>query len=218
MATCDRSSNVMLSDDLTEALAALRQADPIMARAIDAIGTPVIRHRPPGYAGLFRIIVEQQVSVASARSIMTRCDTRLGSSLKSQQVLDLTEEDLRKCGLSGPKIRYVRAVAEAEQSGQLNLATLKSLNDRDAAAHLTAIKGVGPWTAGIYLLFCDGRPDIWPSGDVALLAAYCAASGMTVKPPMKQFDEGAARFSPYRGIAAHCLWTYYGKLKGRAPN
>nr|WP_241735790.1 hypothetical protein [Aquisalinus flavus] len=165
---------------------------------------------------MFRIIVEQQVSVPSAQAILARCDARLGK-VSPDQVLGLSEDDLRACGLSGPKIRYVKAVATAIADGALDPDDLATLDDGEAAARLTAVKGIGPWTAAIYLLFCEGRADIWPKGDVALLAAYAAATGFTEKPPMKEFDAMAENWHPWRGIAAHILWTYYAKLRGRAP-
>ena len=198
-----------------EALAALR-ADPALARALDAAGPPVVRRREGGYPGLFRIVVEQQLSVESARAILARCEARL-PVITPDAVLAASEEELRACGLSRPKIRYLRAVAAAVEDGTLDLKALPALPDEEAAARLTAVTGVGPWTAAIYMLFCEGRADVWPRGDVALLAAYAAASGFAVKPPQRDFDDAAVRFAPYRGVAAHTLWTYYAHLKGRQP-
>ena len=198
------------------ALAHLRAADPALARAIDAAGPPVVRRREGGYPGLFRIVVEQQLSVQSARAILARCEARL-PALTPDAVLEASDETLRACGLSGPKMRYLRAGAVAVRDGALDLAGLPGLDDDEAARRLTAITGIGPWTAAIYLLFCEGREDVWPRGDVALLAAHAAASGFAEKPAQRDFDDRAVRFAPYRGIAAHCLWTYYAQLKGRAP-
>ena len=204
-------------DDVSAPCADLAARSPVLARALDAIDhTPHIRRRPGGYRGLFRIIVEQQVSVPSAQAILTRCEARL-SEMSPSVVLSLSEEALRACGLSGPKIRYVRAAAHAVEEGTLDLDALPGLADADAAAHLVRVKGIGPWTAAIYLLFCEGRADIWPKGDVALLAAYAAASGFSAKPPMKEFDAMADEWHPWRGVAAHILWTYYARLRGRAP-
>ena len=201
---------------MTDALDTLRQADPALAAALDAAGPPVMRRRPGGYPGLFRIICEQQLSVESARAILARCEARL-PPITPQAVLSADEEDLRACGLSRPKIRYARLAAEAVESGALPLGALSS-DDAEAAGQLTAVTGIGPWTAAIYLLFCEGREDVWPRGDVALLAAYAAASGFAAKPALKEFDAMASvRFAPYRGTAAHILWTYYAHLKGRRP-
>ena len=198
------------------ALDHLRAADPALARAIDTAGPPVVRRRPGGYPGLFRIVTEQQLSVQSAAAILARCEARL-PDLSAETVLAAPEDDLRACGLSRPKVRYLRAVAEAVTSGALDLGALPRLPDDEAASALTAITGIGPWTAAIYLLFCEGRQDVWPRGDVALLAAHAAASGFTAKPAQRDFDDAAAAYAPYRGVAAHVLWTYYAHLKGRRP-
>ena len=198
------------------ALDHLAAADPVLARAIEAAGPPVVRRRPGGYPGLFRIVTEQQLSVESAAAILARCEARL-PDITPATVLTLPEDDLRACGMSRPKIRYLRGIAEAVTDGTLDLRGLPRLPDDEAAKHLTAIKGIGPWTAAIYLLFCEGRADIWPRGDVALLAAYAAASGFAEKPAQADFDDRAAIYAPYRGVAAHCLWTYYAHLKGRRP-
>ena len=198
------------------ALTHLRSADPVLGAALDAGGPPVVRRRRGGYPGLFRIVVEQQLSVESARAILARCEARL-PLITPDAILAEDEAGLRACGLSRPKIRYVRAVAAAIEDGSLDLGALPGLSDEDAARALTAITGIGPWTAAIYLLFCEGRQDVWPRGDVALLAAYAAASGFAQKPPQREFDDAATRFAPYRGVAAHILWTYYAHLKGRRP-
>ena len=198
------------------ALAYLSAADPALARAIEVAGPPVVRRRPGGYPGLFRIVTEQQLSVQSAAAILARCEARL-PDLEPATVLATSEDELRACGLSRPKVRYLRAVAEAVTSGALDLGALPDLPDEEAARALTAVTGIGPWTAAIYLLFCEGREDVWPRGDVALLAAHAAASGFAAKPAQRDFDDQAARYAPYRGVAAHVLWTYYAHLKGRRP-
>lgn len=198
------------------ALDHLGAADPALARAISAAGPPVVRRRPGGYPGLFRIVTEQQLSVQSAAAILARCEARL-PDLRAETVLATPDEALRACGMSRPKVRYLRAVADAVASGALNLDTLPRLPDDEAAATLTAITGIGPWTAAIYMLFCEGREDVWPRGDVALLAAHAAASGFAAKPAQRDFDDQAVRYAPYRGVAAHVLWTYYAHLKGRRP-
>ena len=203
--------------DVSDACTDLSGRDAALAKAIGEIdGKPFIRRRPGGYGGLFRIIVEQQVSVPSAQAILRRCYRNI-PEVTAEAVSQLTEEALRGCGLSGPKVRYVQAAAEAVLSGALDLENLPALSDKEAAARLCTVKGIGPWTAAIYLLFCEGRADIWPRGDVALLAAYAAASGFSAKPAMKDFDALGESWTPYRGIAAHILWTYYAKLRGRDP-
>jgi DNA-3-methyladenine glycosylase II len=194
----------------------LAAADPALARAIDAVSLPVVRRRPHGFEGLFRIVVAQQLSVAAAGSIAERCAARL-ERLEPERVAAADDTTLRECGLSAAKIRCVKAMAEAVLSGGLDFGRVARLDDDDARAALLDLKGVGPWTAAIYLLFAESRMDIWPPKDVALLAAYTAAAGLDERPAMAAFDESAARFAPYRGYAAHLLWTYYGHLKQRPP-
>jgi len=127
------------------------------------------------------------------------------------------EDGLRGFGLSGPKVRYVTALAEQWSSGELDEARLAAMSDHDASLALQKIKGIGPWTAAIYLLFCEGRVDIWPPGDVALLGAYRAARLRGPEPDMKFLDARAAKWRPWRGVAAHILWTYYAHIRGRTP-
>ena len=202
--------------DVAAECKALAEADPALARALDAIDKPVIRRRTGGFAGLFRIIVEQQVSVPSAQAIWGRCEAAFGAP-EPALVREAGEAGLCDLGLSRPKARYVLGVASAVDAGDLDFSMVARANDADAAAHLLALKGVGPWTAAIYLLFCEGRVDIWPPKDVALLASWAAAAGFTEKPPMAALDETSDRWRPHRGLAAHILWTYYAHLRGRTP-
>ena len=202
--------------DTTGACEALAKKDKALARALAAIEKPYIRRRPGGFEALFRIIVEQQVSVASAQAIWARCQKGV-KSMTPRAALRKGEEGLKGLGLSGPKARYVIALAEAVESTDLDLDVLAQMDDGEAAKALQEVKGIGPWTASIYLLFCEGRVDIWPPGDVALLGAYDAARLRGPKPKMKQFDAKAQKWAPYRGVAAHILWTYYAHIRGRTP-
>jgi len=200
--------------DVAVATRALSKKDAALKRATAAIGAPVIRRREGGFEGLFRIIVEQQVSVPSAQAIWKRClegtDCRAPATVAALGV-----DGLRAFGLSTPKARYVAGLADAAATGAIDFAGLSRLGDVDAVASLVALKGVGPWTASIYLLFCDGRADIWPPNDVALKHAYGEAAGDAVA--QRQLDELAEGWAPWRGVAAHVLWTYYAHLKGRTP-
>lgn len=190
---------------------------PALKHALSAIGEPVVRRRPGGLKGLVRIIVQQQLSVASAQSILARCNAAFDLG-DGAALLCADPEDLRACGLSRPKVRYIQAIAQAEADGDVCFRRLKKLPDHEALEMLTAIKGIGPWTAAIYLLFCEGRMSIWPPKDVALLAAYTHAAGLQERPAMQVFDEmAAAQFAPKPGLAAHILWTYYGHIKNRTP-
>lgn len=207
--------------DTSAACAALAKQDAVLAHALDAIGAPHIRRRPGGFEALFRIIVEQQVSVASAQAIWKRCLFGV-DPLTPDAAIAAGEDGLRACGLSGPKIRYVLALAEAIARGEFDPNSVVALPDNEALAALQSLKGIGPWTAAIYLLFCEGRIDVWPAGDVALLAAWRdarAGAGKTrgPQPSMAGFDARAARWAPQRGLAAHILWTYYAHIRGRTP-
>ena len=202
--------------DTSAACLALAKKEASLARALEAIKRPHIRRRPGGFEALFRIIVEQQVSVQSAQAIWGRCQAGM-KSMTPRAALRQGEDGLRGFGLSGPKARYVVALADAMETRTLNLPTLTRLDDEAASTALQSVKGIGPWTAAIYLLFCEGRIDIWPRGDVALLAAYRAARRRGPMPDMKQFDARARAWAPYRGVAAHILWTYYAHIRGRTP-
>ncbi len=193
----------------------MEAADPALRHAIVAIGAPVIRRRDAGFAGLFRIIVEQQVSVPSAQAIWRRCCDGLNSA-DAAAVASLGADQLRAFGLSRPKALYIADLAGQIAAGSVDMAAIATLDDSKAMAALTAIRGVGPWTAAIYLLFCEGRVDVWPPRDVALRGAYRDAAHA---PDLTQeeLDARAQNWAPFRGVAAHVLWTYYAHLKGRAP-
>jgi len=203
-------------NDASRACKALARRDRALKKALKAIGKPVIRRREGGFEGLFRIIVEQQVSVPSAQAIWARCLGGLDPASPGA-VLDAGEDRLKALGLSGPKARYVIGLAKSVNEGALELAGIRNLDDDAAAARLEEIKGIGPWTAAIYLLFCEGRADIWPPKDVALKASFSAAAGYGDPIMQAALDEMAARWAPYRGVAAHILWTYYAHLRGRTP-
>ena len=202
--------------DVDAACAQLAAKDKTLARALEAIERPFIRRRSGGFAGLFRIIVEQQVSVASAQAIWARCVEGV-APITPEEAIRQGEEGLRKCGLTGAKSRYIFGVAEKIAAGEFDLTCVSSLDDEAASIRLQEFKGVGPWTAAIYLLFCEGRVDIWPPGDVALLGAYKEARTRGPKPTMRTLDRNARKWRPYRGLAAHILWTYYAHCRGRTP-
>lgn len=200
--------------DVTPAVRALSRKDRALKHAAQAIGAPLIRRRDGGFEGLFRIVVEQQVSVPSAQAIWKRC--RAGVDCASPQAVAGAGIDaLRSLGLSTPKARYVAGIAEAAAAGAIDFGALGRLDDASASAALISLKGVGPWTASIYLLFCEGRIDIWPPNDVALKHAYNAAAGDTFA--QRALDDRAEGWAPWRGVAAHILWTYYAHLRGRTP-
>lgn len=201
---------------LRAAAEALREKDPKLVEALVAVGgPPPLRLREPGFAGLAAIIVSQQVSVASANAIFSRLAERI-APLEAASLAAATEEDLRACGLSAPKIRALRSLAEAINQGGLDLAGLAALDAEAAHAALVAVKGVGPWTADIFLLFCLGHPDAFPAGDLALQEAAKLALRLKTRPDAARLERIAERWRPWRGVAARMLWAYYRGAKARS--
>lgn len=185
------------------------------ARLIAIAGRPPLRRQEPGFAGMVSIIVSQQVSVASAEAIFKRILANL-SPLSARVMLDADDAALRSCGLSAPKMRALRALAQAVEHEGLDLAALGALDAAAAHRALVAVKGVGPWTADIFLLFCLGHPDAFPSGDLALQEAARLALGLKTRPDARKLETIAERWRPVRGVAARLLWAYYRVAKQRA--
>ncbi|WP_339931215.1 DNA-3-methyladenine glycosylase 2 family protein [uncultured Brevundimonas sp.] len=198
--------------EIAAARAALAAVDPRLAQA--HAQTPVFawRARTGGFEGLLRMIVEQQVSVASAAAIWGRVRDGLGK-VTAARVLALDIETLRGFGLSGQKARYGHEIARAQDEGRIDFDHMAGLDDAAAVAALTAIKGVGRWTAETWLMFCDGRTDLFPGGDVALQEAMRWVDRAEVRPNEKQAYARADIWQPHRGIAAHLLWGWYGGVR-----
>jgi DNA-3-methyladenine glycosylase II len=190
----------------------LARADPVMAKVHAAISPFEWRLRPGGFAGLLQMIIEQQVSTAAAAAIWRRFHAGLGE-VTPQTVEAADEAALRGLGLSLQKARYARGMAEAHLAGAPDFARLPSLADEEAVAALTALKGVGRWTAELYLLFCEGRVDVFPAGDLALQEALRVGDAGPLRPTEKQLYARAETWRPYRGVAAHMLWAYYSAIK-----
>ena len=199
---------------LNEGLAALTAMDAVMARIVREGAQPSLRRREPGFEGLAWIVVGQQVSTASANAIWGRVKERF-PSLTPEHLLDASEEDLRGAGLSGPKIRALRSTAAAVATDALPLTRLGDLPADEAHRLMVAVKGIGPWTADVYLLFCLGHADAFPAGDLALQEAACLAYGLDARPDAKQLAALAERWRPWRGVAAKVLWAYYRLAKAR---
>jgi DNA-3-methyladenine glycosylase II len=201
---------------LREAAERLRAKDPELIERLIAIGgAPRLRRREAGFAGLATIIVSQQVSTASAAAIFGRLQARI-VPLEAAEIAKATEEELRACGLSSAKIRTLRAVAQAIVEGGLELKALGGLDAEDAHKALVAVKGIGPWTADIFLLFCLGHPDAFPAGDLALQEAAKLALNLKRRPDAARLERIAERWRPLRGVAARMLWAYYRGVKARS--
>ena len=175
---------------------------------------PRLRRRDPGFAGLAAIIVAQQVSTASANAIFGRLQTRF-PDLSASDVLGAADTDLRTCGLSAAKMRTLRAIADAVACGRLDFEMLAAAEAGMAHATLCEIKGIGPWTADIFLLFCLGHADAWPVGDLALQEGARLALGLETRPDAKALQSLGDRWRPLRGVVAHCLWAFYGQTRAR---
>jgi DNA-3-methyladenine glycosylase II len=199
---------------LERGLRALTRRDPLMKCLVSLGARPPLRKREPGFEGLAGIIVSQQLSTASAGAIWSRLMARF-PGLAPEDIADAVDDDLRAVGLSAPKIRTLRAIAAAIAENRLPLETLGDLGADEAHALLTAVKGIGPWTADIYLLFCLGHADAFPAGDLALQEAARLACGLDARPSEKDLLEIAERWRPWRGVAAKVLWAYYRIAKAR---
>ena len=207
-----------LADDAAFAagMAALVAIDPAFMARLDAVATrPALRRREPGFEGLCAIIVSQPVSPPRATALFAKVKAGF-PALDAAAIAAATETDLRVCGLSGPKQRTLRAIAAAVTEGQLDFDALARCDADAAHAALCAIKGVGPWTADVFLLFCLGHADAFPAGDLALQEGAKLALDLAERPDAKALTLLAERWRPLRGVAAHCLWAYYGAARRRA--
>jgi len=193
---------------LRPALEALADADPDIAEAYGRCGLPPVRSSTPGFAGLIRMIAGQQVSVQSAAAIIARLEARV-EPLTAEQFLTLSEDDLRAVGFSRPKMRYGRILAEEIAGGALDIDGLEALDDDAVLAALTRVKGIGRWTAEIYLLFAMGRPDVMPAGDLALCVAAQHLKKLEARPDPKAMTALAEAWRPHRSAAARLLWHLY---------
>lgn len=203
-------AHIACADTLAAALEVLRLRDPeIVDKMLAFAGPPPLRLRPPDFSGLASIIISQQVSTASANAIFARF-SKAFPHFDARLIGAADDADLRACGLSAPKIRTLRAIAEAINAGALDLASLAAMDAAAAHARLTAIHGIGPWSADIFLLFCLGHPDAWPVGDLALQEAARKVLGLRARPTAKQLEKIGDRWRPVRGVAARLLWAWYG--------
>ena len=202
------------AEALLEARRRLASVDPALA-AIEAVTPPFAwRVSPGGFPGLLKMVVQQQVSLASAAAIWARVEAGL-PEMTPEAVMGHEDAYLLSLGLSRPKARYARALAQAHLTGACDFDALPGLSDDEAIAALTAITGVGRWTAEVYLMFTQGRLDMFPGGDIALQEALRWTDRAEVRPTEKQAYARAELWRPYRGVAAHLLWACYGAVKRR---
>ncbi len=204
---------IVTLEDVGRGLEELSVIDPRLARVREMAGEVPLRLSEPGFRSLASIIVAQQVSRASADAIFGRLE-RLVDPLTPQAILAAGESVFRDAGLSRPKQRGLLAVAQAVAAG-LDLDRLCGLDAGEAMTLMTAVSGIGPWTAEVYLLFAAGHPDIFPARDVALQTAVDHALGIEPRPAEKALAAIAESWSPWRGVAARLFWAYYRELKGR---
>lgn len=206
---------VTTAAELRRSLDTLAAIEPGIAAALDRVGYPDPRMSARGHATLLRTIVGQQVSVASAASVWRKLEGLLGEGVPIAALDAATPEQLREAGLSRQKSGYAQSLAQLIASGELDLARLPQ-DDEDAIAALTRIKGIGRWSAEIYLLFAEGRPDIWPAGDLAVQIETGQLLGLPDRPSEKQTRALAEAWRPHRGAAAVFTWHHYGLRTRRA--
>lgn len=194
-------------DDIAAGALALAEADARFGAATARCGLPPLRRRPPGFEGLFRILVGQQVSTASAAAIWRRLEE--SALIAPPAIAEAGLDGMRAGGLSRPKAAYAIGLAEAALSGALDFDAIAALDETAARAALERHKGVGRWTADAYLLICEGRPDVFPAGDLALQEGARRLFALEARPSAAALEELAAAWSPWRAVAARVIWAYY---------
>lgn len=182
--------------------------DKDVAEALEHLGYPAPRIRSPGFETLLNIIVSQQLSTHAAAAIMGRVRDLL-PEISPEAVIALPVESLRNCGLSHRKVEYANGLSHAILSGAFDPSTLQDLENEEVIKKIVALKGFGPWSAEVYLMFSLQRPDIFPSGDLALLVSLQKLRGLEEKPTPKEAQEIIAHWSPWRSVGSLFLWHYY---------
>ena len=200
--------------DLEAALAQLILHDPRLRPVADKAGAFALRQREPGFPGLCAIVCGQQLSTASAAAIRNRLFAAF-DPFHHDTVRKARADKLKRLGLSAPKIKSIREIGKAIAKGQIDLTKVGDMDADEAHAALTALHGVGPWTADIYLLFCLGHADAFPAGDLAVQESARIAFNLRKRPNPKALTKMAEAWRPWRGVAAHLLWAYYHAVKKR---
>lgn len=191
-----------------QALHVLKDRDPDLGGILETLGPPPLWKRDPGFSTLVQIILEQQVSLASARAAFQKLMQTV-PVLTPEEFLKLDLKTLKQVGFSRQKAHYCRHLAESIISGSLNLEGLRKMDDDQARAELIRIKGIGRWTADIYLLVALRRPDIWPVGDLALTAAVQQVKGLKTRPSLQELETLSLTWEPWRAVAARIFWHHY---------
>jgi DNA-3-methyladenine glycosylase II len=205
----------VMSDDLLRAgVGELVRREPVFAGVVERYGVPPTWARPPGMASLLHIMLEQQVSLASAKAVFDRLRV-LADPLTPENLLLLDDVQLREAGFSRQKARYARAVASAVLDGTLDFAKLDGLSDDEVDRLLQAVPGIGPWSSAIYRLSVLGRPDAWPASDLAILAGVKALWRLPVLPTKTEVTERAEAWRPWRAVAARLIWQDYLGVRGK---
>jgi DNA-3-methyladenine glycosylase II len=194
---------------IRKALDALAQDHREVARAVAQVGYPPSRRREHSFESLARIVMGQQLSVKAAATIAQRVDETVGGPLEPTTLLATAPDQLRAAGLSRQKISYLQSLAEAVISGDLPVETLPELADEEVEAAITAVRGFGRWSAHMYMMFALGRPDIWPSGDLAVRVGFGRIMGWKDRPDEKRVIEKGGAFAPYRSALALLCWQFY---------
>jgi DNA-3-methyladenine glycosylase II len=200
---------------LLEGVTVLTAQDADLAAVVHRWGPPPLWAREPGFPTLIHIILEQQVSLASARAAFDRL-LALATPLTPTRFLELDDATLRTVGFSRQKTGYSRHLAQAIVTGEFDIDGLGTLPDDAARTALVARKGIGPWTADIYLLMCLGRPDVWPVGDLALQVAMQSIKGLAQRPTVVEMEKIGEAWRPWRAVAARLLWHHYLRERGLA--
>jgi DNA-3-methyladenine glycosylase II len=198
---------------LRRAARELGAADPQLGVSVERYGPPPLWSRDPSYATLVHLILEQQVSLASAQAAFDRLRAALGGSVEPEPLLHLTDEELRAIGFSRQKAGYARTLANAMLDG-FDLGALAAMPDDEVRHALIAMPGIGPWTADIYLTMCLLRPDVWPHGDLALATSARDLLDLDERPTFADLGQIAERWQPYRAVAARILWHDYLRRRG----
>lgn len=205
----------LTEETLALAVRDLAARDPDLRSIVERFGAPPLWDRPPGFPTLVHIMLEQQVSLASAQAAFDRLRAA-ADVLTPDRFLELSDEQLLAIGFSRQKTRYVRHLARTVESGSLDLEGLARLADEDAHRALVAVTGIGPWTASIYLLMGLRRPDVWPTNDLALVTSVAAVKRLERRPDVAQMEALAAPWRPWRSVAARLFWHDYLSRRGKS--